>query len=114
MPNFLPDAAASQPQERPEFKAFQDFLIHQRINPLVAPTPGLKAVKLDPPMSPALENVRLSPDANYLLAQDEMKIHVLSRDPLKLLFSIDAPGAKMAQFTPDSSDVVFYYSRPAL
>ena len=98
------------PTERAEFKAFQESLFHQRINAMVAPTPGLKAVKLDPPMSPALENVRLSPDGNYLLAQDETKIHVLSRAPLKMLFSIDALGAKMAQFTPDSSDVVFYYS----
>ena len=107
----LPQGCASaQPQDRPEFKAFQDFLIRQRINPLIAPTPELKkAVRLDPPMSPALENVRLSPDGKLLLAQDEMQIHVLSRAPLKLLFSIDARGAEMAQFTPDSADVVFYY-----
>lgn len=111
MVNSLPSACGNaQPQDRPEFKAFQDFLIRQRVNPLVAPTAGLKAIKLDPPMSPALENVRLSPDARFLLAQDELKIHVLSRVPLKLLFSIDAPDAQMAQFTPDSADVVFYYS----
>jgi hypothetical protein len=106
----LPQGCANaHAQDRPEFKAFQDFLIRQTINPLAAPTPGLKAVKLDSPMSPALENVRLSPDGKLLLAQDEMQIHVLSRAPLKLLFSIDAPGANMAQFTPDSADVVFYY-----
>ena len=111
MVNSLPSACGNaQPQDRPEFKAFQDFLIRQRVNPLVAPTAGLKAIKLDPPMSPALENVRLSPDARFLLAQDELKIHVLSRVPLKLLFSIDAPEAQMAQFTPDSADVVFYYA----
>ena len=105
-----PDCRSGQPQERPGFKAFQDFLIRQTVNPLVAPTPGLRAIKLDPPMSPALENVRLSPDAKLLLAQDELQIHVLSRTPLKLLFSIDAPGAQMARFTPDSADVAFYYS----
>lgn len=104
-----PPCRDAQPEDRPEFQAFQDFLIREPINPLVAPTPGLKAIKLDPPMSPALENVRLSPDGKYLLAQDELQIHVLSRPPLKLLFSIDAPGAQMAQFTPDSSNVVFYY-----
>jgi hypothetical protein len=104
-----PGCANAQPQDRPEFKEFQDFLFRQVISPAVAPTPGLKAIKLDPPMNPALENVRLSPDARFLLAQDEMQIHVLSRAPLKLLFSIDAPGAEMAQFTPDSADVVFYY-----
>lgn len=99
----------AQPQLRPEFKAFQEFLIRQVVNPLVPPTPGLKAIKLDPAMSPAMENVRLSRDAKLLLAQDEMQIHVLNRAPLRLLFSIDAPGAEMAQFTPDSADVVFYY-----
>ncbi|MGO9776651.1 MAG: M48 family metalloprotease [Terracidiphilus sp.] len=111
MNKSLPSSCSNAPpQERLEFKAFQDFLIRQRVDPLLAPTAGLKTIKLDPPMSPALENVRLSPDANFLLAQDELKIHVLSRAPLKLLFSIDAPGAQMAQFTPDSADVVFYYS----
>lgn len=106
----LPEGCRNaQPEDRPEFKTFQDFLLRQTVNPLVAPTTGLKAIKLDPPMSPALENVRLSPDEKFLLAQDEMQIHVLSRAPLKLLFSIDAPGAQMAQFTPDSADVVFYY-----
>jgi hypothetical protein len=104
------DCREAQPQDRAEFKAFQDFLLHQVVLPLVEPTPGLKAIKLDPPMSPALENVRLSPDAKLVLAQDEMQIHVLRRAPLKLLFSIDAPGAQMAQFTPDSADVAFYYA----
>jgi hypothetical protein len=111
MSSELPAACRNdQPKAPPEFKAFQNFLLHQLINPLVPPTPGEKAVKLDPPMSPALENVRLSPDAQYLLAQDEMRVHVLSRSPLKVLFSIDAPDAQMAQFTPDSADVVFYYA----
>jgi hypothetical protein len=99
-----------QPRDRAEFKAFQAYLNRQRVNPLVAPTQGLKAIELDPPMSPALENVRLSPDGKYLLAQDELRIHVLSRQPLKVLYSINAPNARMAQFTPDSADLVFYYS----
>ena len=104
------DCREAQPEDRPEFKAFQDLMIRERINPLIAPTAGLEFIKLDPPMSPALENVRLSPDARFLLAQDELQIHVLSREPLKLLFSIDAPDAQMAQFTPDSAEVVFYYT----
>jgi hypothetical protein len=104
-----PGCSNVQPQERPEFTAFQDFLMSQRVNPLVAPTFGLKTTRLDPPMNPALENVRLSPDGKLVLAQDEMQIHVLSRTPPGLLFSIDAPGAQMAQFTPDSGNVVFYY-----
>jgi WD40 repeat protein len=99
----------AQPRHSSEFKAFQDAMLHQRVNPLLPATPGLNYTKLTPSMSPALENVRLSPDANYVLAQDEMQIHVLRREPPKLLFSIDAPGAQMAQFSPDSKNVVFYY-----
>jgi len=107
----LPDACRSvKLGEHAEFKSFQDWLTLRRIDPLVAATPGLKWMKLDPPMSPALENVRLSPDGKYVLAQDEWQIHVLSRSPLKLLFSIEALGAQMAQFTPDSREVVFYYN----
>jgi hypothetical protein len=60
-------------------------------------------------MRPALDRVRFSPNGQYVLAQDETSIHVLSRSPLKLLFSIDAPGAKDAHFTPDSTQVVFHY-----
>jgi hypothetical protein len=103
------DCRNDQPQTGTAFKAFQESMIRQRISSLVPPSSGLKAITLNPPMNPALENVRLSPDGNYLLAQDEARIHVLSRSPLKLLFSIDAPGAQMAQFTPDSADVVFYF-----
>ena len=61
-------------------------------------------------MNPALENVVLSLDGKYVLAQDEYKIHVLTTSPLKLQFSVDALGAELAQFTPDSDDLVFNYS----
>jgi hypothetical protein len=107
----LPDACQSvKPAEHLEFKDFQNWLTVKRVDPLVPATPGLKGMKLDPPMSPALVNVRLSPDGNYVLAQDEWRVHVLSRAPLKVLFSIDALGAQMAQFTPDSRQMVLYYS----
>ena len=99
----------TRPQYRPGFKAFQEALRDSRIDPTVPPSPGLRSIALTPPMNPALLNVRLSPDANHVLAQDESQIHVLSTNPLQLLFSIDARGAKMAQFTPDSKSVVFEY-----
>jgi hypothetical protein len=61
-------------------------------------------------MNPALENVALSLDGKYALAQDEYKIHVLSTAPLKLRFSVDALGAEIGQFTPDSNGLVFHYN----
>jgi hypothetical protein len=106
----LPDSCRIiRPQYRPQFKPFQEAMSAERINPFVSPTPDLRSIAVDPPMNPALENVRLSPDGKYALAQNDAQIHVLTTTPTKLLFSIDAPGAQMAQFTPDSANVVFYY-----
>jgi hypothetical protein len=106
----LPGSCSGRrPRFWPGFRAFEDALRNSRIDPDLPPSPGLNSIALTPPMNPALLNVRLSPDARFVLAQDESKIHVLSADPLKLIFSIDARGAKMAQFTPDSKSVVFEY-----
>ena len=98
-----------RPQFRPGFKPFLEAIQRQPVDPTVEATPGLNSVALREPMMPALETVRLSPDAKYALAQDAMQIHVLQADPLKLMFSIDARDAEPAQFTPDSKSVVFYY-----
>ncbi len=100
----------SRPIYRPGFEPFQDSLRRQRIDPIVAATPGLVSIALQPPMNPALENVVLSPDGKYVLAQDESQIHVLTTAPLKLRFSIDALDAEMAQFTPDSEHLVLHYN----
>ena len=44
----------------------------------------------------------------YLLAQDEGGIHVLTREPLAVLFYVPAPNAHVAEFTPDSQSFVFH------
>jgi len=108
--NELPAECKNQAEgSSPEFKSFQQQIRSAPVNWLVDPTPGLRSFKMDPPMRPALDQVRFSPNGQYVLAQDETSIHVLSRSPLKKLFSIDAPGAKEARFTPDSTQVVFHY-----
>jgi hypothetical protein len=91
------------------FKQFQESIRNAMVHPLIEPTPGLASFKLNPPMRPALEQVKISPNGAYVLAQDEYSIHVLSRTPLKHLFSIDARGAELASFTPDSTHVSFHY-----
>jgi WD40 repeat protein len=93
----------------PEFKAFQEAVRIATVHPLIEPTPGLNSFKLDPPMGSSLSQVLFSPNGEYLLAQNENSIHVLRRSPLKLLFTIDAPGAQLARFSPDSSHATFYY-----
>lgn len=62
---------------------------------------------LTPPLRADLTNVKFSPDGKFLLAQDDASIFVLSHDPLRLLFRIDARNSYPAQFTPDSKSVVF-------
>ncbi len=99
-----------RPVYRPGFKPFQDALRGQRIDSLIAATPSLPSIPLQPPMNPALENVVLSLDGKYLLAQDQFQIHVLTTKPLKLRFSIDAIDAEMAQFSPDLNYLVFNYN----
>lgn len=63
------------------------------------------------PLRPDISNFRFSPDGKYLIAQDEGGIHVLTREPLAVLFYVPAPDAHYAEFTPDSRSIVFY-SRP--
>ncbi len=92
------------------FKPFQETLGSQRIDPLMPATAGLSFIPLQPPMNPALENVMLSRDGKYVLAQDRYKIHVLSTSPLKLLFSVDALDAELAQFSPDSQFLALNYN----
>lgn len=70
---------------------------------------GVKAKRtLAPPLRADLTHLRFSPDGRYLLAQDDASIFVLTREPLALLFRIDAEDAYPAQFSPDSAAVVFY------
>ena len=101
---------AVRPIYRQGFKPFQQEIQVQRINPIVPATPGLDSFALQQPIDPALENIAISADGKYILAQDAYKIHVLSASPPKLLFSVDALGAEMAQFTPDSQSLVFNYN----
>lgn len=99
----------AQPSSSETFTRFQKAIRELPIHPLVDPTPGLTSFKLEPSMRPPLSRVVFSPNGAYILAQDESAIHVLSRSPLKRLFSIDALRAEPAHFSPDSSKVVFHY-----
>ncbi len=97
--------------------ALCDFALHAA-NPRTdaAPTlPGLVASgSLAPPLVSDITRLKFSPDGNYILAQDDSGISVLSRQPFALRFHIDAPLAGPAQFTPDSATVIFSTSGPHL
>jgi len=70
----------------------------------------LETIALNPALRGEITNLRFSPDGRYVLAQDDAGIGVLTRDPLAVLFHIDAPDAEPAQFSPDSHDVLLHTS----
>jgi hypothetical protein len=57
-----------------------------------------------------LRVLRFSPDGRYMLAQDDSEITILTVQPFSILFRILAEKAEVAQFTPDSQQVVFLSS----
>jgi WD40 repeat protein len=59
---------------------------------------------------PPLRELRFSPDGRYLLAQGDSGVTVLTVRPFAVLFRIPADDADLAQFTPDSRQVVFVSS----
>jgi WD40 repeat protein len=68
----------------------------------------ISKTRLEPPLRGEVNYLRFSPDGRYILSQDDGGIDVLTRVPLKHLFRVDAPEARPAQFTPDSSTLVFH------
>ena len=91
------------------FQKWRDEVVSYRLTTLEESLPGLiSRQQLALPLRPDVINLKFSPDGKYILAQDDGGIHLLSREPLELLFFIDAPDAEKAAFTPDSSSIVFY------
>jgi WD40 repeat protein len=71
--------------------------------------PGLvRKTSLQPQLRGDIYNIEFSGDGKYLLAQDASSVFVMTREPLANVFRIDAIDSHMAQFSPDSSAVVFY------
>lgn len=94
-----------------EFRQWQAAVLHYEGIGHAEHLNGVLARKqLNDPLRGDIEHFRFSPDGNFVLAQDEGGIYVLSRDPLKFVFRIDAVDAQPAQFSPDSRQVVFFSS----
>ncbi|HXQ71961.1 MAG TPA: M48 family metalloprotease, partial [Pyrinomonadaceae bacterium] len=65
--------------------------------------------QLSPPLLNEIAHLRFSPDGNYVLAQDDGGINVLTREPFAPLFRIDRQfDTYFASFSPDSKEIVFY------
>ena len=89
-------------------KWHQEVIANQAATEAPHETAETTSVALTPPLRLDVERMRFSRDGKYLLAQDESSVSVLSREPLKTLFRFDADRAEAAQFTPDSTGIVFH------
>jgi dipeptidyl aminopeptidase/acylaminoacyl peptidase len=84
------------------------ILVVASISPAAAQNTSWRAL-------PHFRQLRFSADGQYILAQDNSTITVLSAKPLKALFWIAANNTplgrfSLAHFTPDSREVVFILS----
>jgi WD40 repeat protein len=103
-------AACAGPRPEIDVKKFEDWKAAVAAYSGPGHRESLPPVEWKRQLNPALRNsllgARFSKNGKYLLAQDQSSIFVLSREPFKLLFRIDAPEAQLAQFTPDSESIV--------
>lgn len=102
-------SSSAQPSSLDEYRKWQASVINytglghkERLHGVL-----VKSV-LDPPLQSDVFQVRFSPDGNYLLAQNESTVFLMTREPFTTRFTIYAPDAYPAQFTSDSESVVFY------
>ncbi|HEY0170083.1 MAG TPA: M48 family metalloprotease [Pyrinomonadaceae bacterium] len=91
-----------------EFKKWQASVVSHAVTRGEALHGVVSKTRLEPPLRGEVNYLRFSPDGRYILSQDDAGIDVLTREPLKHLFRVEAPEARPAQFTPDSSTLVFH------
>ena len=107
LPKGCGAAAASA---TPEFHRWQTAVTANQKPATIAEaeSAALNTMVLQPPLRMDLQRLRFSHDGKYLFAQDESSIFVLQHDPLKFLFRFDAENARPAEWSPDSTKIVFY------
>jgi WD40 repeat protein len=99
------------PSKSGEFEQWQESVLRYRgIGHLERLSGVLSRKQLSNPLRGDIEHFRFSPDGKYILAQDDGGIYLVSRDPLKFVFRIDAVDAHPAQFSPDSRQIEFFSS----
>jgi len=97
------------PSNGDEFKTWQSAVVAYSGLGRKESLHGLLAhERLSPPLQSEFTHLRFSPDGNYILAQDDASIYVLSRAPLEPVFRVNAADAFAAEFSPTSQQFVFY------
>jgi WD40 repeat protein len=108
-PAMPPSCIQTPMQDTAKFTAWRYSVLEYSATGHQGSLPGLISQRsFNQRLRPEIQYVRISPDGKYVLAQDDDNIFVLTREPLKPLFRIDAPDAEFARFTPDSRGVVFH------
>jgi WD40 repeat protein len=108
-PTLPPDCVAAHGDTAANYTAWRAKVIeHASEAPTVKVSGLISRRQLTERLHPQIGFIRISPDGRYLLAQDDSNIFVLTRSPLKALFHLYGPNANPAQFTPDSSGIVFH------
>jgi WD40 repeat protein len=109
-PEAIPEGCAERAPitNQDQFKTWQaavidnsDWSNQELLHGVLSKTP------LTPPLRGEIRHLKFSPDGEYVLAQDEGTIYILTLRPFTPLFQINAPEAAAAQFSPDSKSVVF-------
>jgi WD40 repeat protein len=110
MPKQLPPACLQIPPVRTSgFAAWQKSVLEndRGVQVVAAAAPDRKVLNLQKPIRSDVDVLRYSPDGKFMLVQDEFGISILDRQPMKMLFRVDAEDALPARFSPDSHSIVF-------
>ncbi len=99
---------AATTSETADFHKWQNAVTANQRSAASTESIAEKTLVLQQPLRMDLQRVRFSRDGKYLFAQDESSIFVLQHDPLKFLFRFDADDAMPAEWSPDSTKIVFY------
>jgi WD40 repeat protein len=107
MAALIPEHCMGEAKRDPEAFAAWKKLLAERTTKQEETNAATRVIALKEPLRSDLRTIRYSPDGKYVLAQDSAKVFVLQRQPLKVLFTIDAEHTMLPHFTPDSHEVVF-------
>ncbi|MEZ5305904.1 MAG: M48 family metallopeptidase [Pyrinomonadaceae bacterium] len=88
------------------FAEWRSYVVTKSVFASDARTPGLlKKRTFKPKLIAEIKHFQFSPDGKYLIAQDTSNVHILTVNPLQVVFSIPAKEARNANFSPDSKSV---------
>lgn len=99
-------AAPASPEEFQKWRA--SVVAYSGLGHKEQLTDVIARVTINPPLQSELRRIRFSLDGSFLLAQNESTIFVIDAASFTPKFSIYAPSAYDASFSPDSQSVVFY------